>query len=146
MSCCSGDNLRKKRKGAFWEDRYHATAVESEHHLFQCLKYIDLNMVRAGVVNHPSQWEFSGYTGIQNPRRKNVLIAYQKLAELTGFDNYETDILFGFLLRTYTPQTIICLLGSRMKESPRFRQCLMRIRSQRTENKTTGNLELIQGY
>jgi hypothetical protein len=23
-------NLRKKRKGAFWEDRYHATAVESE--------------------------------------------------------------------------------------------------------------------
>ena len=26
-------NLRKKRKGAFWEDRYHATAVESEQHL-----------------------------------------------------------------------------------------------------------------
>jgi putative transposase len=83
-------NLRKMRKGAFWEDRYHATAVESEHHLFQCLKYIDLNMVCAGVVNHPSQWEFSGYTEIQNPRRKNVLIAYQKLAELTGIDNYET--------------------------------------------------------
>jgi putative transposase len=47
-------------------------------------------MVCAGVVNHPSQWEFSGYTEIQNPRRKNVLIAYQKLAELTGIDNYET--------------------------------------------------------
>ena len=24
-------NSRKNRKGAFWEDRYHATAVESEH-------------------------------------------------------------------------------------------------------------------
>ena len=26
-------NQRKKRKGAFWEDRYHATAVETNHHL-----------------------------------------------------------------------------------------------------------------
>jgi len=60
-------NLRKKRKGAFWEDRYHATAVESEHHLFQCLKYIDLNMVRAGVVSHPSQWAFCGYKAIKYP-------------------------------------------------------------------------------
>ena len=41
-------NQRKKRKGAFWEDRYHATAVQSDNHLIQCLVYIDLNMVRAG--------------------------------------------------------------------------------------------------
>jgi putative transposase len=44
-------NLRKNRKGAFWEDRYHATAIDCDAHLFQCLKYVDLNMVRAGVVN-----------------------------------------------------------------------------------------------
>ena len=30
-------NLRKNRKGAFWEDRYHATAVESKDHLLRCL-------------------------------------------------------------------------------------------------------------
>ena len=29
-------NLRKKRKGAYWEDRYHATAVDSDSHLIQC--------------------------------------------------------------------------------------------------------------
>mgnify|MGYP002066177361 FL=1 len=46
-------NRRKKRKGAFWEDRYHATAVETGEHLIRCLAYIDLNMVRAGVVRHP---------------------------------------------------------------------------------------------
>ncbi len=33
-------NHRKKRKGAFWEDRYHATAVETGHHLFSCLTYM----------------------------------------------------------------------------------------------------------
>jgi putative transposase len=30
-------NQRKNRKGAFWEDRYHATAVEADHHLIQCM-------------------------------------------------------------------------------------------------------------
>jgi len=31
-------NQRKNRKGAFWEDRYHATAaVEDSDHLLQCL-------------------------------------------------------------------------------------------------------------
>ena len=47
-------NQRKDRKGAYWEDRYHATAVESGDHLARCMAYIDTNMVRAGVVNHPS--------------------------------------------------------------------------------------------
>ena len=82
-------NQRKKQKGAFWEDRYHATAIETDQHFLRCLVYIHPNMVRAGVVNHPSEWTYGGYNEIQNPRRKCVLIAYQKLAELSGFDNYD---------------------------------------------------------
>lgn len=49
-------NLRKKRKGAFWEDRYHATAIDKNEYLAKCMLYIDMNMVRAGVVDHPSEW------------------------------------------------------------------------------------------
>ena len=49
-------NQRKKRKGAFWQDRYHATAVQTDAHLIKCIIYIDLNMVRAGVAKHPQQW------------------------------------------------------------------------------------------
>ena len=62
-------NQRKNRKGAYWEDRYHATAVESGDHLARCMVYIDTNMVRAGVVSHPSRWSFCGYNEIQEPRR-----------------------------------------------------------------------------
>ncbi len=63
-------NQRKNRKGAFWEDRNHATAVEEGEHLLRCLVYIDLNMIRAGVVNHPSMWPFCGYNEIRKPRKK----------------------------------------------------------------------------
>ena len=40
-------NRRKHYHGAFWEDRYHATAIQADEHLHQCIVYIDLNMVRA---------------------------------------------------------------------------------------------------
>ena len=59
-------NQRKNRKGAFWEDRYHATAVKTGDHLIRCLTYIDLNMIRAGVVRHPCEWMFGGYNEIQS--------------------------------------------------------------------------------
>ena len=67
-------NRRKNRNGAYWEDRYHATAVETEEHLARCLVYIDLNRVRAGVVAQPSEWPFSGYSEIQNPPLRYALI------------------------------------------------------------------------
>src|SRR3989339_1449785 len=80
-------NHRKKRKGAFWEDRYQATAIETGEHLLGCLIYVDLNMVRAGVVSHPGQWPHGGYNEIQRPRRKNILIDYATLAHLCGYSN-----------------------------------------------------------
>ena len=82
-------NQRKKRKGAFWEDRYHATAIETGEHLLRCIIYIDMNMVRAGVVSHPEQWDHGGYNEIQHPRRKNILIDYETLGKLSGFTTFD---------------------------------------------------------
>ncbi|MBZ5535370.1 MAG: transposase [Acidobacteriia bacterium] len=77
-------NRRKGRGGAFREDRYHATAVESGEHFRQCLAYIDLNMVRAGVVTHPEQWLECGYVEIQHPQARYGIIDYERLMELMG--------------------------------------------------------------
>lgn len=46
-------------------------------------------MVRSGVVNHPSDWPFCGYNEIQEPKRKSVLINYEKLTVLLGFNTYD---------------------------------------------------------
>src|SRR4030043_523347 len=82
-------NQRKKRKGAFWEERCHATAIETGGHLLRCIVYVDLNMVRSGVVSHPEQWPHGGYNEIQRPRRKSILIDYETLGHLSGFNNFE---------------------------------------------------------
>ncbi len=82
-------NQRKKRKGAFWEDRYHATAVETDEHLTKCIVYIDLNMVRAGVVRHPSEYRFSGFNEIQNPPKRYAVINRNALQDLFSIANQE---------------------------------------------------------
>lgn len=80
-------NRRKHRKGAFWEDRYHATAVDTGDHLVQCLLYIDLNMVRAGAVSHPQLWDWGGYREILNPPGRYRLIARECLLNLLAVDD-----------------------------------------------------------
>lgn len=77
-------NARTGRLGAFWQDRYHATAVESDRHLVRCMSYIDLNMVRAGVVAHPSQWRESGYCEIQRLPQRYRIIDTAALCRLLG--------------------------------------------------------------
>ena len=82
-------NRRKGRKGAFWEDRYHATAVDTNEHLRRCLIYIDLNMIRAGVVQHPTEWRESGCRTIQNPPQRYSVIDLPALQNLLGFGSLE---------------------------------------------------------
>jgi putative transposase len=80
-------NHRKGRKGAFWEDRYHATAVETDAHLIRCLVYMDLNMVRAGVVAHPSEWPFGGYYELHHPPARSSRLDMDGALMLCGMSD-----------------------------------------------------------
>mgnify|MGYP006280905929 CR=1 FL=1 len=84
-------NQRKERQSAFWGDRYHATAVERGPHLLRCLAYIDLNMVRAGIVQEPGQWKESGFREIQMDRPRSPVIDLHRLAGLV--DATDLDML-----------------------------------------------------
>lgn len=80
-------NRRHDRHGAFWEDRYHATAVGGERHLARCMLYIDMNMVRAGAVAHPEAWTASGYYEMQHPRLRGARLDMARIRELFDFDS-----------------------------------------------------------
>jgi putative transposase len=63
--------------------------VETGSHLAQCMVYIDLNMVRAGVVTHPSEWPFAGYNEILSPRQRYSLIDHEGLMEALDIGTME---------------------------------------------------------
>jgi putative transposase len=54
-------NFHNNRTGTLWEGRYRATVVDAESYLFECMRYIELNPVRAGMVRHPRDHVWSSY-------------------------------------------------------------------------------------
>ena len=54
-------NTTYDRTGTLWEGRYKSTLVDSERYLFTVYRYIELNPVRAGMVEHASDYPWSSY-------------------------------------------------------------------------------------
>jgi putative transposase len=54
-------NFRYQRTGTLWEGRYRATVVDAENYLFECMRYIELNPVRAGMVVRPGDYAWSSH-------------------------------------------------------------------------------------
>ena len=56
-------NRRYNRRGYFWGDRFKSVIVDKGETLLNCLAYIDLNPLRAGLVDRPEdyRWNSLGY-------------------------------------------------------------------------------------
>ncbi len=54
-------NSRKNRKGHFWLNRYKSIPVETDRYALDLMRYINRNPVRAGMVQNPGDWKWSGY-------------------------------------------------------------------------------------
>lgn len=52
-------NARHRRSGTLWEGRFRTGLIEGERHLLACMRYIELNPVRAGLCVEPAQWPWS---------------------------------------------------------------------------------------
>jgi putative transposase len=47
--------------GSIWEGRYKACLIHDEEYLLTCMRYIELNPVRANMVRSPGQYRWSSY-------------------------------------------------------------------------------------
>ncbi len=58
-SYTAGINSVYRRTGWLWEGRFKSSLVDSERYVLACYRYIELNPVRAGMVDHPAQYIWS---------------------------------------------------------------------------------------
>lgn len=54
-------NRLYERSGTLWEGRYKASLIQDDRYLLSCHKYVELNPVRAGLVQRPAQYPYSSY-------------------------------------------------------------------------------------
>ena len=74
-------NLQRHDEGAFWSNRFHSTMIQTDDHFSRCLFYVDLNMVRAGVVKHPSEWKHGSHAEFTGTRKRYRIINIDRLLE-----------------------------------------------------------------
>lgn len=54
-------NRAYKRGGSLWEGRFRSSLVQTERYVLGCYRYIEMNAVRANMVEHPIDYPWSSY-------------------------------------------------------------------------------------
>jgi putative transposase len=55
-------NRKYRRFGTLWEGRHKGNIIESTSYLLTCMRYIEMNPVRAGMVKRPDHYRWSSYS------------------------------------------------------------------------------------
>jgi len=102
-------NRTYRRSGSLWEGRYRSCVAQQENYLLVCQRYIELNPVRAGMVEEPGEYPWSSYRanalGEESPlleqhpfylglasSKKERISSYQKLFETALTDGVINEI------------------------------------------------------
>jgi putative transposase len=75
-------NRRYCRTGSLWEGRYRSSLVEHERYLLICHRYIELNPVRAQMVVHPANYQWSSYRSNAHGVANDVIVPHQVYQQL----------------------------------------------------------------
>ena len=92
-------NDRQKRTGTLWEGRFKSSLIESERYLLACMAYIDLNPVRAGMVQQPGNYRWSGYAHHTGQRAEPWLTPHPLYWEL-GNTPFAREIAYANLVQS----------------------------------------------
>jgi len=86
-------NRSFQRRGRFWADRFKSVYLENLKAVLDCMLYVELNPVRAGLVERPEEWQGSSVflreigrdswlaplkTFVDQPTRKKALIEFRE--------------------------------------------------------------------
>ena len=88
-------NVTYQRHGGLWEGRYKCNVIESRAYLLSCMRYIELNPVRAGMVDHPAKYRWSSYAANALGVGNAVLTAQAEYVALGRFPNERQSVYRG---------------------------------------------------
>lgn len=91
-------NYHYQRTGTLWEGRYRATVVDAENYLLECMRYIELNPVRAGMVAHPRDYPWSSH-GANGEGKTDMLVHPHRLYRRLARDEVERRAAYRALFK-----------------------------------------------
>lgn len=71
-------NATYNKSGTLWEGRHKGSVVNSEQYLLACMRYIELNPVRAGMVKNPIDYSWSSYAANAVGRPDKIVTPHER--------------------------------------------------------------------
>jgi putative transposase len=62
-----------KHIGHFWQDRFKSIIISKDEYLLACGSYVELNAVRAGIVENPSEYQWCSYKVYANGNKSDIV-------------------------------------------------------------------------
>ena len=91
-------NRAYRRSGTLWEGRFRSCLVQEENYLLGCQRYIELNPVRANMVEHPAEYRWSSYRA-NAQGETNALVKPHSLYAALGSDDLARQTSYRELFR-----------------------------------------------
>ncbi|MFN7571475.1 MAG: transposase [Betaproteobacteria bacterium] len=92
-------NRSYRRTGTLWDSRYKSSAIQAETYLLACQPYIELNPVRAGMVDDPAHYRWTSYRA-NGLGRADALVAPHAVYVALGRNDAERRAAYRALFRT----------------------------------------------
>lgn len=99
-------NRSYRRTGTLWDSRYKSSLVQPENYLFVCQRYIELNPVRAAMVDDPAHYRWTSYraNGLGQPDPR---LTPHALYRALGRDDKERQAAYRALFRGHLDRAAV---------------------------------------
>lgn len=95
-------NRANRRTGTLWEGRFRSSVIDSMKYLFTCHRYIELNPVRARMVGHPAEHEWSSYRTNAEGARSDLITPHPLYLALGSDVEERRRVYRGFFGKSLT--------------------------------------------
>lgn len=75
-------NREYKRSGTLWEGRFKSCIAQDDNYVLGCYRYIELNPVRANIVEHPAEYRWSSYRVNAQAEKTTLITPHQQYHNL----------------------------------------------------------------
>lgn len=135
-------NVSYRRTGTLWDSRYKSSLIQAETYLLACQRYIELNPVRANMVDDPANYRWTSYRTNALAQSSAILTPHEVYQAL-GASGPERQSAYRALFRAQLDGEAIndirlALNQSQPLGNERFYQHIEQMTGQRREGKPRG--------
>ena len=117
--------------GSLWEGRFKSSLIDSDAYLLACMRYIELNPVRAGMVTQPDEYVYSSYHFNALNLPDELVIQHEELLKISEKASLRSDFYIGLFNQSIADDVLtefrVCCQSGMPVGTERFKKDVERV-------------------